>query len=274
MDKQAFYTSLRRRNSGVFGTSLSQKQVEGMEAIIDDGAHLPLSHLAYALATTYGETGGRMQPISENMNYTSARRIEQVFSNSRRKGIPGDQLVRNPEKLANTVYGGILGNGTDNGDGWRFRGRGFVQNTGRLNYEKVRALTGVDVVSNPDLALRIDVAAKALIAGIEHGIYTGKKASDYLPGDYRNARRIINGTFEADKYAGYARAFDAALSEAGYQAQPVMPTSPPAMPEIYPEPAPTRPTQPVDDVSRASTPKKPATGLLASLLRLFGSLKG
>ena len=230
MDRAAFFKSLRRRNSGVFGTSLSQRQVEGVEAILDAGQGLPISHLAYALATAHGETGGRMQPITENMNY-SARRIPQVFSARRLKGHTPSQLAGNPQKLANVVYSGMLGNGSiASGDGWRYRGHGLVQLTGKDNFRRFGQIIGVDLVRQPQLALRMDIAAKALIVGIRDGLYTGKKASDYLPGDYRNARRIINGTFDAAKFAGYARAYEAALTAGGYQQARTAPTRPPERP--------------------------------------------
>ncbi|WP_395043401.1 glycoside hydrolase family 19 protein [Flavobacterium sp.] len=68
----------------------------------------------------------------------------------------------NQEKLANIVYGGIwgklnLGN-TQIGDGWRFRGRGLIQLTGRANYEVYKKYSGHDVIANPDLATRADIA--------------------------------------------------------------------------------------------------------------------
>jgi putative chitinase len=224
MNRADFFASLRRRQSGVFGTSLTQSQVSGIEAILDEGKGLPLSWLAYALATAYGETGGRMQPITENMNYTSASRIEQVFPSRRRKGIPNSQLVRNPQKLANTVYADILGNGgPESGDGWRYRGHGLVQLTGKDNFARMGRLVGVDLVKYPERSLEPDIAAKALIVGIRDGIYTGKRAADYLPQtgpatfeQFTASRRIINGTFEASKYAGYAVAFQNALLAGGY----------------------------------------------------------
>ena len=57
---------------------------------------------------------------------------------------------RNPEALANKVYGGRLGN-TAPGDGWRYRGRGLIQVTGLDNYHLVEKVSGLRVVSNPDL---------------------------------------------------------------------------------------------------------------------------
>jgi putative chitinase len=262
MNRAAFYAHLRRRNSGVFGTSLSQKQVEGIEAILDEGGRLPLSWLAYALGTAYGETGGRMQPITENMNYRAAR-IPQVFRPARLKGRAPEELAGNPQLLANVVYGGMLGNDKW-GDGWKYRGHGLVQLTGKDNFRKFGRRIGVDLVAHPENALDLSIAAQALIAGIEDGLYTGKAARDYLPAEgpaprmaMQNARRIINGTFEAAKYAGYAMAFQSALEAAGYRpSRSVGWTSP-----GRPAPAAERPARP-----------QPAPNLLALIGRLISAI--
>lgn len=67
MDKAKFFAGLRSRDSGVFGTSLSQSQVEGTARIVDEGRSrgMQLRQLAYVLATAYHETGAKMQPIRE-----------------------------------------------------------------------------------------------------------------------------------------------------------------------------------------------------------------
>jgi len=67
MDKAKFFAGLRSRDSGVFGTSLSQPQVEGTARIVDEGQNrgMPLRQLAYVLATAYHETGAKMQPVRE-----------------------------------------------------------------------------------------------------------------------------------------------------------------------------------------------------------------
>ena len=82
MNRAAFYASVRSRTSGIFGTSLSAKQVEGVEAIVDEAERrgTSLFHLASILAEAYHETGGAMQPVSENLNY-SAQRLTQVWPN-------------------------------------------------------------------------------------------------------------------------------------------------------------------------------------------------
>jgi predicted chitinase len=108
-----------------------------------------------------------------------------------------------------------LGN-TQKGDGRKFKGRGFVQLTGRLNYQKFSKILGIDLISNPNLATSFPIAAKILVYGMIHGSYTGKKLSDYINNaktDFLNARRIVNGTDKADKIKGYADKFYSILKK-------------------------------------------------------------
>lgn len=211
MNRKAFYDAIR---PGPLFARLRQDQVDCIEAVLDEGAHLPVSHLAYALATAHHETGGRFVPIEENMSY-SAKRMTEVWPSRFPDLESAMAYARNPEALANRVYGGRLGNDQP-GDGWRYRGRGLVQITGRANYAKVGRLIGVDLEAFPETALRVDVSAKALILGIERGIYTGKRAADYLPGDYVNARRIINADVRRNgrHVAGLAEHFEMAIERA------------------------------------------------------------
>jgi putative chitinase len=65
-----------------------------------------------------------------------------------------NQYARNPEKIANKVYGGRMGNGTEEtGEGWKYRGRGIKQLTGKENYDRCGSGLGVDLVSDPDKLL-------------------------------------------------------------------------------------------------------------------------
>lgn len=219
MDRKAFFDALRLT---LYPRGYSEAQVEIINKILEHGGHLPLPHLAYAFATAHGETGGKLIPIKENMNY-SAGRIPQVFSKNRLKGKSPQELAGNPELLANVVYGvSWLGNNSW-GDGWKYRGHGIVQLTGKANFQKLSDALGVDLVANPEKSLDPDIAVRALILGIEDGFYTGKDASDYLPEDsatlaqFTRARQIINGQFAASQYASYALSFQEALKEAGYR---------------------------------------------------------
>jgi len=232
MDRGAFYASLRARNSGVFGTSLSQGQVSGCDAILDEAQKrgTPLRQVAYMLATSLHETAATMQPITEYGKVSYFAKYE-----------PTTKIGR---ELGNTVTG----------DGYRFRGRGYVQLTGRRNYRKASEELGFDIVASPQRALELGVAASIMFLGMTEGWFTGRKLDDYIKGDkcdYVNARRIINGTDKAQKIAGYAEAFAKALRAAGYIGQapakpitiPPAPVAPPA--PVVPVPAPVVVPEPV-----------------------------
>jgi putative chitinase len=105
---------------------------------------------AHFFAQTSHETGG-FKAFSENLNY-SAQGLQGIFG----KYFPGtleESYARQPEKIANRVYASRMGNGDEaSGDGWKFRGRGALQLTGKANYEAFAKYLGTDeVVTNPDL---------------------------------------------------------------------------------------------------------------------------
>ncbi|OYT70888.1 MAG: hypothetical protein CFK52_09695 [Chloracidobacterium sp. CP2_5A] len=106
-----------------------------------------------------------------------------------------------------------LGN-TQPGDGYRYRGRGYVQITGRANYADWSRRLGMDLVGQPELTTRPDIAARILVIGMRDGTFTGRKLSDYINSnrvDFFNARRSVNGTDRADLIASYAQAYLQAL---------------------------------------------------------------
>lgn len=94
----------------------------------------------------------RFRRLEENLNYTSAGRIQAVWPSkfpSVESAIP---YVRNPGALANYVYANRNGNGSEaSGDGWRYRGRGLPQLTGLDNYFAFGSDIGEPIVSHPDL---------------------------------------------------------------------------------------------------------------------------
>ncbi len=105
--------------------------------------------LAHFLAQCGHESGG-FKAISENLNY-SADGLKKIFG----KYFPGDlaaSYARQPEKIASRVYGSRMGNGDEStGEGYKFRGRGFIQLTGKSNYTNFAKFIGEDTVANPDL---------------------------------------------------------------------------------------------------------------------------
>jgi hypothetical protein len=129
------------------------------------------------------------------------------------------RLTPIPEEASGAAYNGRedLGN-TQAGDGPRFKGRGYVQLTGRTNYAKYSKLTGVDLVSNPDKALDPSISAFVLVHGMKTGGFTGVKLGDYIGGgkaDFEGARAIVNGSDRASLIAGYARQWQTKLPKYG-----------------------------------------------------------
>ena len=105
--------------------------------------------LAHFLAQCGHESGG-FKAVSENVNYSAAG-LKGIFG----KYFPGnlaESYARQPQKIASRVYGGRMGNGDEStGDGYKFRGRGYIQLTGKQNYTNFAKFIGEDTVSNPDL---------------------------------------------------------------------------------------------------------------------------
>lgn len=113
--------------------------------------------LAHFLAQISEETGGFVR-FYENLNYTTTARLLQIFPKYFNSSNV-NSYVGNPQAIANRVYANRLGNGNEaSGDGWKYRGRGLMQLTGKSNYQAYKTYSGNDIVNNPDLAARIDIA--------------------------------------------------------------------------------------------------------------------
>lgn len=112
------------------------------------GINTPL-RLAHFLAQCGHESGG-FRVTSENLNY-SAKGLMGIF----KKYFPTEAIAnayqRNPQKIANKVYANRMSNGDEaSGDGFKFRGRGYIQLTGRANYTEFGKSIGEDIANNPD----------------------------------------------------------------------------------------------------------------------------
>ncbi|MCS2154702.1 peptidoglycan-binding protein [Scandinavium goeteborgense] len=151
------------------------------------GRHVPVSWLAYVLATTYHETAFTMKPVEEY-------------------GKGAGRPYGEPDPETGQVYDG----------------RGYVQLTWKENYQKAQGEVvdfrtmkcDVPLLMHPDLAMTPWVAAQVAINGMAEGWFTGKSLDDYLTDtitDYLNARRIINGTDKAQTIAAYAVEVEEAL---------------------------------------------------------------
>jgi putative chitinase len=105
--------------------------------------------LAHFLAQC-GHESGNFKAVSENLNY-SADGLKKIFG----KYFPGnlnESYARQPEKIASRVYASRMGNGDESSkEGFKFRGRGYIQLTGKANYTNFTKFIGEDCVANPDL---------------------------------------------------------------------------------------------------------------------------
>lgn len=156
--------------------------------------------MAHFLAQVMTETGG-LRRIDENMNY-SYKTLKRVFSRKTVSDADARRIARKPREVANWVYGARLGNrGRDTNDGWNYRGSGFIQLTGRYNFQKRGADIGLPLEENPELAREAKAGLTAAIAYWKAtGINAAADANDRL-----RVRKLVNGPAAHGK--DQARAF-------------------------------------------------------------------
>jgi hypothetical protein len=181
VDRKSFFDKVRAEP---FGGTLTPGQVEGLNAILDGfEKRYPAGDvrwLAYYLATAKWETNGTIQPVRE---------AYWLSEDWRRR---------------NLRY-------------YPFYGRGYVQLTWQNNYrrESQPDRTGIDLVTNPDVAMRPDIAAQVLFVGMEHGDFGGGGIAHYFSDqneDPLHARQLVNAMDRAEQIAALYSDFKAALT--------------------------------------------------------------
>jgi len=219
------------------------------------------ARLAAFLAQGLIETGF-LKATVEGMNYRSAERLMKIWPSRFPTLESAQPFVGNEEKLANRVYANRMGNGPpESGDGYRYRGRGFFQITGKDNYRKFGDMAGVDLLSNPealeqDFKLSIRVAAayfqKAGLAAFADR------------GDFAAVSRGVNlgnprsGTFAHDE----AKRIEWTKTALGLFQNPnsvvkAQPAPPPAPPPVAPPPQPEPQPAPPPELAPAPLPTPP-----------------
>lgn len=162
-----------------------------LEAAMKEFGILSKQQRAMFLAQLAHESAG-FSVLEENLNY-SAERLVQVWPTRFPNLAAAQRYARNPEALANKVYGGRMGN-TVLGDGYKFRGRGFIQLTGRENYRRIGRLIRVDLVENPDQLKTATVAARSAAAFWSAGRFQGQTINSFADrDDVVSVTKFING---------------------------------------------------------------------------------
>jgi len=181
--------------------TLATKWVDPLNSAMDEFEINTSERAAMFLAQLAHESAG-FAITEESLFYKSADRLRAVWP--RRFGEMSDQevapYVRAPYQLASFIYADRMGNGDEaSGDGWRFRGRGLIQLTGRTNYTAMSQALGVDLVNEPDLAAMPAEAAR--IAGRYWWTQDCNALADV--GDFEGITKRINGGLvgQADRVA-------------------------------------------------------------------------
>lgn len=135
-----------------------------------------------------GHESGGLAVISENLNY-SADGLVGTFPKYFTAG-QAQQYGRQPQRIANKVYANRMGNGDEgSGEGWKYRGRGLIQLTGKNNYAAAAAAMGVDLMDNPDLLLVPEHAA-----GAAGWFWKNNRLNRFADsGDFVGLTKAING---------------------------------------------------------------------------------
>jgi putative chitinase len=160
------------------------------------------NRLHFFLAQIAHESGG-LTGIEENLRY-SAKRMTEIWPSRFPTLAAAEPFANNPEARANKVYANRMGNGpAGSGDGWKYRGRGYIQITGRDGYRAIGTAIGIDLEAHPDRAATPEDALR-----VACGFWKWKKVNALCDeGDFLKVTRLVNGgtTGRADREAWLAK---------------------------------------------------------------------
>jgi putative chitinase len=214
----------------------------GEQALKDSGILQGINRLQFFLAQLGHESNG-LTHKEEGLSY-SASRLTEIWPSRFPTLEVAKKYERNPEKLANFVYGGRMGN-VNPGDGYKFRGRGYIQLTGRETYREIGKIAGLDLENDPELAARPENAVRIACA-----FWTWKKINPTCDtGDFTAVTKKINGGTNGmtDRLDWLTKVQKVLKAPANGPAAPSTATTP-SVPTPKPKPAqPAQPTKPTTE---------------------------
>src|SRR5690606_8057020 len=146
--------------------------------------------VAHFFGNVHHESGGFT--IAEESGMYSAKRLLQVFPKYFKSMPEAQQFAHKPESIFNRTYGGRMGNNMP-GDGWKYRGRGAIQTTGKYSYDLLGKFVGEDLIANPDLVATKYYWESAIFYFNDRKIWD--LARDVSEASIQLIRRRINGGY-------------------------------------------------------------------------------
>ncbi len=195
--------------------------IQGLEAVQDHFTEMGALESPLRVAHLIGQCAHeslRFTVVSESLFYTTADRAFAIFPRHFRNINQAAEFLRDSEKMANHVYANRNGNGSvESGDGFRFRGRGYLQLTGRANYTLFGGRLGIDLIRHPELAEEPETAWLIAANFLATRGRAGRLAFEWA--DRNNVEmvtRIVNGGTHglADRRLRTARALEGLKGEA------------------------------------------------------------
>ena len=176
------------------GTAATAVHAQALAPVMEAAGIVGRYRIAHFLANVAVETQ-YLQKMRESTSYSSPDRLAALFSNIH--GVQDAQALirKGPAAVANRAYAGVNGNGPEaSGDGYAYRGGGYLQHTGRRNYQLLTVATGIDLVRHPERITEPTVAALAACAfWNENGLSLFADRDDAAA-----VRRGINGPARLD----------------------------------------------------------------------------
>ena len=165
---------------------IDPKWAEPLQAVFDKyGMNTPIRQASFIGQCQH--ESNNFKTLEENLHYSAAG-LMRVWPSRFPSADVANQYANNPEKIANKVYAGRMGN-TEEGDGWAYHGRGLIQLTGRDNYKNCGDALGLALITNPELL------AMPKGAALSAGWFWGKRGLNELADvkDFETMTKRING---------------------------------------------------------------------------------
>ena len=167
----------------------AETHAAALEAARQNSSLTTPRRLCHFLGQIFVETGGFTR-MTENLNYKTPELLVKNFSAVKGIDDARELIKKGKEAIGNRVYANRLGNGDEaSGDGWKYRGSGYKQLTGRDNYRSIGAIVKLDLENNPEMARAPADAARVAVA-----FWEARKCSPLADaGDVESITERVNG---------------------------------------------------------------------------------